>query len=85
MQAAGENGGKKIVVVGSAFIGLEVANALAGKKHEVVVIGMEESPMERVVGKKIGATFQKLLEKKLRFAMSATVDRAEPNGMFLSF
>jgi pyruvate/2-oxoglutarate dehydrogenase complex dihydrolipoamide dehydrogenase (E3) component len=40
-------GGKKIVVIGSSFIGMEVSNCLAGMKHEVSIIGMEEEPMVR--------------------------------------
>ncbi|KAF2170119.1 hypothetical protein M409DRAFT_19725 [Zasmidium cellare ATCC 36951] len=76
LKAAGEDGGKKVVVVGSSFIGLEVGNALAGKKHDVSIIGMEEEPMERVMGKKVGAIFRKLLEKNgIKFYMSAEVDK----------
>jgi NADPH-dependent 2,4-dienoyl-CoA reductase/sulfur reductase-like enzyme len=74
MKAAGNEGGKKIVVVGSSFIGMEVGNALAGKKHSVDIIGMEEEPMERVMGKKVGSILRKLLEKNgVNFHMSATV------------
>ena len=41
VKAAGDNG-KKVVVVGSSFIGMEVGNCLAGMKNDVSVIGMEE-------------------------------------------
>lgn len=41
VKAVGDNG-KKIVVVGSSFIGMEVGNCLAGKKNDVTIIGMEE-------------------------------------------
>lgn len=41
VKAVGDNG-KKIVVVGSSFIGMEVGNCLAGMKNDVTVIGMEE-------------------------------------------
>jgi NAD(P)H-nitrite reductase large subunit len=41
LKAVGDNG-KKIVVVGSSFIGMEVGNCLAGMKNDVTVIGMEE-------------------------------------------
>ena len=40
LKAVGDKG-KKIVIVGSSFIGMEVANALA-KENTVSVIGMEE-------------------------------------------
>lgn len=76
MNAAGSEGGKKVVVVGSSFIGMEVGNALAGKKHEVDIIGMEDEPMERVMGEKVGSIFRKLLEKNgVKFHMGAYVEK----------
>lgn len=72
--------GKKIVVVGSSFIGMEVANATAGD-NEVTVIGMEGTPLERVLGKEVGAAIQKGLEGKgVKFYMNASVDKAEPSS-----
>lgn len=41
VRAVGDNG-KKIVVIGSSFIGMEVGNCLAGMKNDVTIIGMEE-------------------------------------------
>ena len=41
VKAVGDNG-KKIVVVGSSFIGMEVGNCLAGMKNDVTIVGMEE-------------------------------------------
>lgn len=76
LKAAGEDGGKKVVVIGSSFIGMEVGNALAGKKHDVSIIGMESEPMERVMGTKVGAVFRKLVEKAgVKFHMSASVEK----------
>ncbi|CZT16159.1 related to putidaredoxin reductase [Ramularia collo-cygni] len=76
LKAAGEDGGKKVVVIGSSFIGMEVGNALAGKKHNVSIIGMESEPMERVMGTQVGAVFRKLLEKTgVKFHMSASVEK----------
>jgi len=80
MKAAGENGGKKIVVIGSSFIGMEVANCLASQKHDVTVVGMEKKPMEKVMGQKVGAIFQALLEKNgVKFHMEAGVEKALPS------
>lgn len=76
---AGE-GGKKVVIIGSSFIGMEVANALASKKNDVTVIGMEKAPMERVMGEKVGKIFQGLLEKNgVKFQMEASVEKATPS------
>ncbi|KAF2153132.1 hypothetical protein K461DRAFT_224386 [Myriangium duriaei CBS 260.36] len=80
MKAAGDKGGKKVVVVGSSFIGMEVANALASKKHDVTVIGMESAPMERVMGKEVGKIFRALLEKNgVKFYMDASVESGSPS------
>jgi len=79
LKAVGDNG-KKIVVVGSSFIGMEVGNCLASMKNDVTIIGMEEQPMERVMGKKVGAIFRGLLQKNgVKFQMSASVDKATPS------
>ena len=67
---------KKIVIIGSSFIGLEVANA-AAKDNDVTVIGMESAPLERVMGAEVGKIFQKTLEKNgIKFKMSAGVEKA---------
>ena len=81
VKAAGEDGSKKIVVIGSSFIGMEIGNCLAGKKHDVSIIGMEEEPMERVMGKQLGKVFRALLVKNgVKFYTSATVDKATPSA-----
>ncbi|KAL1630502.1 Apoptosis-inducing factor 1 [Neofusicoccum ribis] len=78
--AVGDDGGKKVVVIGSSFIGMEVANCLAGKKNDVTVIGMEKAPMERVMGEKVGKVFQGLIEKNgVKFYMEASVEKATPS------
>lgn len=74
--AIGEAKGKKIVVIGSSFIGMEVANATA-KDSTVTVVGMEKVPLERVLGEQIGRAAQKGLEKNgVKFYMEAGVDKA---------
>lgn len=79
MEVVGDNG-KKIVVVGSSFIGMEVANALA-KENTVSIIGMEKAPLERIMGEEVGRIFQKNLEKNgAKFYMGASVDSALPSS-----
>ncbi|KAI9692173.1 MAG: hypothetical protein M1822_006403 [Bathelium mastoideum] len=79
VNAVGDNG-KKIVVIGSSFIGMEVANALVQKKNDVSVIGMEKEPMDRVMGEKVGKIFRGILEKNgVKFYMGASVDKASPS------
>ena len=79
MGAVGDKG-KNIVIVGTSFIGMEAGNALA-KENNVTLIGMEDAPLERVMGKKVGAMFQKTLEKNgAKFYMGASVDSAVPSS-----
>jgi apoptosis-inducing factor 3 len=49
-----------VVVVGSSFIGMEVAAYVVKKAKSVVVIGMEKVPFERVLGEQIGTALQKV-------------------------
>ncbi|KAL2419914.1 Apoptosis-inducing factor 1 [Exophiala dermatitidis] len=77
VSAVGDKG-KKIVIIGSSFIGMEVANALA-KENSVTIVGMESAPLERVMGKEVGQIFQRMLEKNgAKFYMNASVESAVP-------
>lgn len=79
VKAVGEEKGKKIVVVGSSFIGMEVANCLS-KGNTITVIGMEKAPMERVMGEEVGKIFQAQLSKNgVKFQMEAGVEKATPH------
>jgi NADPH-dependent 2,4-dienoyl-CoA reductase/sulfur reductase-like enzyme len=70
---------KKIVVIGSSFIGMEVANATA-KDNNVTVVGMEAAPLERIMGAEVGRIFQKTLEGNgVKFYMNAGVEAALPS------
>ena len=80
LKAIGEQKKKKIVVVGSSFIGMEVGNALA-KENQVSIIGMESAPLERVMGAEVGKIFQNTLTKSgVKFYMGASVDSATPSS-----
>ncbi|KAK1150011.1 Apoptosis-inducing factor 1 [Aspergillus melleus] len=79
LAAVGEEKNKKIVVIGSSFIGMEVGNALA-KENEVTIVGQEKAPMERVMGEKVGRIFQNNLEKAgVKFKLEAGVAKATPS------
>ena len=79
--AVGEEKGKKIVIIGSSFIGMEVANALS-KDNTVTVVGMEKQPMERVMGEEVGQILRTLIEKSgVKFQMEAGVEKATPKHL----
>ncbi|XP_067650688.1 apoptosis-inducing factor 3-like isoform X2 [Haliotis asinina] len=56
--------GKKVVIIGSSFIGMEVAGFLVAKAQSVHVIGRSSAPLANIFGTKIGAVFQKMHEDK---------------------
>jgi len=63
---------KRAVVIGSSFIGLEVAASLRARNLEVDVIGKDRVPLERVMGQQVGRYVQKLHEAKgVRFHLDA--------------
>ena len=79
LKAVGEEKNKKVVIVGSSFIGMEVGNALS-KENQVSIVGMESAPLERVMGAEVGKIFQKTLSNNgVKFYMSASVDSAAPS------
>ncbi|KAL3432485.1 hypothetical protein BDV09DRAFT_187454 [Aspergillus tetrazonus] len=80
LNAIGEEKNKKVVIIGSSFIGMEVGNALS-KDNEVTIVGQESAPMERVMGTEVGRIFQRNLEKAgVKFKLSAGVAKATPSN-----
>uniref|UniRef100_A0A672RGF7 AIF family member 3 n=1 Tax=Sinocyclocheilus grahami TaxID=75366 RepID=A0A672RGF7_SINGR len=50
---------KNAVIVGTSFIGMEVAAALTDKAHSVSVIGIEAVPFRKALGEKVGKALMK--------------------------
>jgi NADPH-dependent 2,4-dienoyl-CoA reductase/sulfur reductase-like enzyme/nitrite reductase/ring-hydroxylating ferredoxin subunit len=69
--------GKRAVIIGASFIGMEAAAALAGgRKLKVTVVGLEKVPFDRILGEEIGRVFQAEHEKNgVEFRLSAEVAR----------
>lgn len=75
---------KRAVVIGSSFIGLEVAASLRERKVEVDVVSQESRPLERIVDPRVSAMIRELHEKHgVRFHMSAEVATIEPKKVTL--
>lgn len=54
--------GKKVVVIGSSFISMELVVAMSKRKlASIDVIGLEEFPFEAVLGKVVGAGLKKVI------------------------
>ena len=72
------------VVVGTSFIGLEVAAALRTRGLEVHVVGRDSVPMEKVLGADVGRFVQKLHESHgVVFHFDTTLSRIDGNKAVL--
>ncbi|KIK10084.1 hypothetical protein K443DRAFT_81036 [Laccaria amethystina LaAM-08-1] len=72
--------GKRLVVIGSSFISMELVVAVAKKKlASIDVIGRKEFPFETVLGKEIGAGLKQYHESQgVKFHMSTRVEKIIP-------
>ncbi|XP_048743918.2 apoptosis-inducing factor 3-like isoform X1 [Ostrea edulis] len=61
-QIAEKASGKNIVIIGSSFIGMEVASSLAGTAATVSVVDIIKVPFQLVLGEKVGSVLQKMHE-----------------------
>ncbi|KDQ10088.1 hypothetical protein BOTBODRAFT_36515 [Botryobasidium botryosum FD-172 SS1] len=74
--------GKRLVVIGSSFIGMELVVAVAKKELESIeVIGMDEVPFENILGKEVGAGIMKFHEsKEIIFHMKSKTVSINPSS-----
>lgn len=76
---------RRAAIIGAGFIGLEAAAALRTRGLEVAVIAPDETPLERVLGREIGAFVQGLHEAHgVTFHLRATVQSFDGQRLKLS-
>ena len=76
--------GKRAVVVGSSFIGLEVAASLRAREVEVDVVSLDARPLQRVMGERLGDFLRRLHESKgVRFHLQRSVKEIDAKTVTL--
>jgi NADPH-dependent 2,4-dienoyl-CoA reductase/sulfur reductase-like enzyme/nitrite reductase/ring-hydroxylating ferredoxin subunit len=76
---------KTVVVVGSSFIGLEVAASLRTRNIEVHVVSPDKQPLERVMGPEVGKFIRGLHESHgVKFHLGHTVAYVEGRKVILN-
>src|SRR5215207_480484 len=74
LRTALRRGGRRVVVVGAGWIGLEVAAAARGYGNEVTLLGCGDVPLAAAVGAEMGAVFARLHEEQaVTLRMGTTV------------
>ncbi len=76
---------KRAVIIGSSFIGLEVAASLRARDIDVHVVGRESIPMEPVLGPKVGAFIRAVHEDHgVTFHLGTTASAIDEEGVTLA-
>ena len=72
------------VVVGSSFIGLEVAASMRARNLEVAVVSRDRLPLERVLGARLGQFVQEVHQNHgVRFHMASSIRAIHPHAVEL--
>ena len=77
--------GGSAVVLGTSFIGMEVASDLAEREMDVTVIGQDALPFASLFGDRVGAAMRSLHESKgVSFRLGAKLERVEHDAVVLA-
>lgn len=75
------DGGRRVVMVGSGWIGMELASAARTYGNQVTLIGLEDVPLGAAVGPELGNFFKRVHEGQgTRFLLPASAKAIQGNG-----
>lgn len=75
------DGGRRVVMVGSGWIGMELAAAARTYGNQVTLIGLEDVPLGAAVGPELGNFFKRVHEGQgTRFLLPASAKAIQGNG-----
>lgn len=78
--AAAEKG-KRVIVIGASFIGMEAASSLKTRGCEVTVVAPDKVPFMKILGEEVGKLFQDVHERNgVKFRLGASVKSFAGNG-----
>lgn len=81
---AAADAGKRAVVVGASFIGLEAAASLTQRDVKVQVVATDAIPLDKIVGAEIGSMIRKVHEEKgVRFHLGRKPVAFDGHGLTL--
>lgn len=73
LRAGLARGGRNVVMIGSGWIGMELAAAASGYGNSVTLLGLEQVPLEAAIGRGLGGFFRSLHEANgVRFRLPAS-------------
>ncbi|WP_416416893.1 NAD(P)/FAD-dependent oxidoreductase [Paenarthrobacter aromaticivorans] len=85
LQSLLRDGGKHVVMVGSGWIGMELAAAARSYGNDVVLLGLEEIPLSAAIGPELGNYFRALHEENgVSFRLPASASAIEGNDGHVS-
>ncbi len=77
--------GRRAVVLGASFIGLEVAASLRAREVEVTVVAPDKVPLEKTMGVELGAFIRRLHEQHgVHFRLGTTAATFESDRVILA-
>jgi len=81
LRARLEEGGRGVVVIGSGWVGAEIAASARQLGNDVTMISPDRAPLQRVLGAEVGAVFRDLhRDNGVQLLLGAGVEAIEGSG-----